>query len=706
MNGARSTYMRKGYLLTALAAAVLLAASSGTAWAQATITIESVSLSAATVNEGGEATATVKFTVTNGTEAAIEPANATVGFEFNASDGRVGMTNASATQATAANFIGLSGTDTENQEFVPVARVRVGAKRSYEAERTFRLNHDLDAENAKFSLNATAGWNNVTADEKEGDGVYIIVDDETQEYSLSIPRANRGAILEDGTAAQVTLTADPRRTNPLTVPTFTVVTDPASSRLYPRGWASPIVGTGDALGGSVSDAGNPGASARFDIGTIGAAVDKNRENDTLTLQLHTGGVGTSTVVADLSISVVDIHQLPAADAIEAKAKDEDGKDVTEIVEGGDPVYLTITVDRGIDSDTTNFATDEELTIDIRASTGQSGDVEVEPARVTLDENGNRGKQSTDVDIMVTALSDDDVGTEDIVLNLVVSGSDPDLGSGTSTGTFTIAAVDKTTKQVEPKDEADAYPVIMAAMEAGAGDEGFNPGESFSVMTSDLFTVADGYSAAYGASVEGGGVSVSASGDSITVEAKSATDGEAKVTVTATAKMAASSFIPSQTVSNIAEITFPVTVVDKALVVMLEMPANVMNGNIVEGESYDIKVSANRMVMEDTDVMIMRDRAGSDAGEDDFSVSMATIMAGYDSATAELMVTEDMMPDSGTNDNMGEQLVLFGMVNGEQTNALTFTIWDQAVPALPLFGQLLLALFLMLGGARLYRRRQG
>ena len=34
MNGVRSTYKRKGYLLTALAAAVLLAASSGTAWAQ------------------------------------------------------------------------------------------------------------------------------------------------------------------------------------------------------------------------------------------------------------------------------------------------------------------------------------------------------------------------------------------------------------------------------------------------------------------------------------------------------------------------------------------------------------------------------------------------------------------------------------------------------------------------------------------------
>ena len=53
MNGARSTYMRKGYLLTALAAAVLLAASSGTALAQVTITAPD------TVNEGDSATVTV-----------------------------------------------------------------------------------------------------------------------------------------------------------------------------------------------------------------------------------------------------------------------------------------------------------------------------------------------------------------------------------------------------------------------------------------------------------------------------------------------------------------------------------------------------------------------------------------------------------------------------------------------------------------------
>ena len=51
-------------------------------------------------------------------------------------------------------------------------------------------------------------------------------------------------------------------------------------------------------------------------------------------------------------------------------------------------------------------------------------------------------------------------------------------------------------------------------------------------------------------------------------------------------------------------------------------------------------------------------------------------------------------------------MLYAEVDGEETNSLMFTIWDEAVPALPLIGQLVLALFLALGGARLYRRRQG
>ena len=55
MNGARSTFMRKGYWLTALAAIVLLAASPGTAQAQVTITGPTMN----TVGEGETATYTV-----------------------------------------------------------------------------------------------------------------------------------------------------------------------------------------------------------------------------------------------------------------------------------------------------------------------------------------------------------------------------------------------------------------------------------------------------------------------------------------------------------------------------------------------------------------------------------------------------------------------------------------------------------------------
>ena len=184
-------------------------------------------------------------------------------------------------------------------------------------------------------------------------------------------------------------------------------------------------------------------------------------------------------------------------------------------------------------------------------------------------------------------------------------------------------------------------------------------------------------------------------------------GESHITVTGTARMG-STLTSEQTVSNVASLTFPVTVVDMPLMITLEMPDNVMDGNIVEGETYMIPVQANRMITEaegSVEVMIMRDRAESDANDDDFTVGSAMIMAGYDSAEAELMVTEDMMDDSGHA--MGEALVLYGEYgDGMETNSLMFTIWDTAVPALPLIAQLVLALFLALGGARLYRRRQG
>ena len=58
MNVARTTSMRKGYLLTALAVAVLLGVSSGTAWAQTTTTTASsrFTSSSGTLDEGATTT--------------------------------------------------------------------------------------------------------------------------------------------------------------------------------------------------------------------------------------------------------------------------------------------------------------------------------------------------------------------------------------------------------------------------------------------------------------------------------------------------------------------------------------------------------------------------------------------------------------------------------------------------------------------------
>ena len=714
MNGVRSIPMRKGYLMTALFAAVLLAVSSGTAWAQQLDEISIVLEPPRTMGEGSDATIAVRGTATvlptpvTGDVASNRVVS--VDLTLATSDAVPGSTPGEFDEVGQINDAGI----VSNPRVLLVFAENTGSsarRRTATGTITVRANEDADAEHERVMVSGAASGGGNASTPAPTPVSFTILDDETQTYVLTLNDRIHSSTNppREGEDIEVTLEAKPvhyEGGSTLTLHLskgggratgYTATGEGANSA------GSIAIGTNNPAGGNAL--GTPvntrsitiEQSHDFDNG------DGNRETDVISLEAYSGLAGRDSLADSLDIDVLDIHMLPAASDITAVAKDEDGNEVTEVMEGGDPVYLTITVDRGRGS--LDGITGEELTVDIRpGNAGQVADYDLSESRIVL-ESRSSGQQTNDIDLEIelSARSDEDIGAEDLVLNLEVSG-DSDIGTESSTGTFTISLVDSTMKQVEPKSEDEAYPAIMAAMEEAAGDDGLNPGESFTIMTSDLFTVAEGYTAAYGVSVEGGAVSVSASSDSATVTAKSA--GEAKVTVTATAKMASSSFIPSQTVSNIAEITFPVTVVDKVLVVTLEMPDGVMNGNIVEGSSYDINVVANRAVSADTEVMISRNRAGSDAGDDDFSVSSATIMAGHDSATAELMVTEDNMPDSGAEGSMGEVLVLFGTVNGEQTNALTFTIWDMAVPAVPVIAQLLLALFMMAGGARLYRRRQG
>ena len=697
MNGVRSTYMRKGYLLTALAAAVLLAASSGTALAQATLEIDSATLSPATVPEGEEATATVKFTVENDTADTIaEDRDVMVGFRFVVTN--LGTT-ARATDATASDFTGITNLAAGAQVPTTVLALGAGNSRQYTVTRTFRVNHDLDAENGQFRLGAeVTGWTETDTLEASEDA-YTIKDDETQTYTLSLDPDAKGKITEDdSTGAEVFLTADPGRSQLEAVPAFTLVRDPASGLLYS--------GVGGALtethrSGLFSEPNAQGSRERVSLGTLMAIEDDNRVDNVVTLTLYTGGVGSANFVTDLAVTAEDKHKLAASDHITAVAKDKplNGETVEQIVEGGDPVYLTITVDRG-SSATKDQTTAEELVVDLRASAAQVGDVVVEPSRITLPSK-ETGKSSSDVEIMLSARSDEDVGDEMLMLELVVSGVNQDLGSGTSTGVYLIAIVDATAKKVTPKTTEADYQKIKDAMADAAGEDGLNPGESFMVMTSDLFDVMAGYDPTYRTSVVGEGVSVgiSAAGDTVTVDAKSATSGEgAKVTITAKVDPVGSSLLANQTVSDEASVTFPVMVVDTPLSV--EVTAEPME--IEEGGTSMITATASRAVEAGDGAVEINLVVVGDATLDADSITIAAgDMSGYTMLTA---TADDDMDD--------ETVVVVASGSGITTSmqvevAVTDTTEPvEPVPALPLIAQWLLGLGLMGGGARLYRRRQG
>ncbi len=414
--------------------------------------------------------------------------------------------------------------------------------------------------------------------------------------------------------------------------------------------------------------------------------DGNRDADTITLWAIVAGTNDD-LVDPLTVEVADIHALPEADAITAQAftVDEDGKtddEAASVTEGGDPVVVTVTVDRG----TSGYPDGEKLNVAVSArDSSQRLDYRVDLDKLVFDPES--GKETADFTLW--ALNDDDVGAEDLVLSLVATGDKSDNGPGQVESMFSISIVDDTTRLVSAKD--GAYDAIMAAM----GDDPLTPGSVVELMTDDLFEYGDMVDVSIAASSDGSAVSAAASGDVVTLTAASA--GEAKVTVTATATPRGGSLTVTQERANVVQLTFPVTVELAALSISLAGPDDV---NLVEGMSYAITAEANRAVTEDTVVdLVQTDGTASPA---DYEVGSITIASGETSGSAMLMVVDDGESDSGTGSP--ETLTLEGRVGSMKTNALTFHLWDAAVPALPLVAQLLLAALLGLGGYRRYRRR--
>ena len=690
MNGVRTTFMRRGYLLTALSALLLLAASVGTASAQITVDVPK------TVNEGDTATVTVNV---NGYNPAGNSGSEDISVTVEVGPGTAeGATGGMDSDYSTALITGPLMFD------IPAGPRAGSASVPYSQSRTAQIQtiHDNDAENEALTVTVTVTGNGGLMDAIGGETNLIrtpnnynpehplvIDDDETQTYKLTLAAPVAPAMPTEEQQVTVNLTADPLHVDGNSGPLTLDIPGPTNPAP-----ATAVIGAGTSGGVSAV----PSETITFTY-----ANDKNRVDDTITLTAYSGNAASSGVAASLPITIKDDDQLPKVDAV---LVDENGRHLdpqpASVEEGSeidvvfrvlsDPIPttgrrtplpsrngegLTIQLDPTGDADSADYSLVREIKI---------GPSAVQSERVTLE-----------------VVSDEDVGMETLAFDAIVSG-DKNIGPETETTSNVLSLMieDGTAKKIWTKSEDDAYPNITAAIEAGAGDEGLNPGESFMINTSDLFGYAEGYTASFSAASDSEAVSVSASGSTITAMAESA--GSAKVTITGTATMASSSFAPSQTVSNVASVTFEVMVVDKMLTLMIEMPDNVMEGNIVEGMSYHIPVTTNRAVNEDTEVTFARDRSQSDADEDDYSIGDVTIMAGEHMAMAELMVTEDMMDDAGHA--MGEQLVIYAMAGEVESNELMLTIWDEAVPALPLIAQLLLALFLMAGGARLYRRRQG
>ena len=437
------------------------------------------------------------------------------------------------------------------------------------------------------------------------------------------------------------------------------------------------------------------------------ASDGDREDNHYDLQasvvlysLSAGGY-EPIAVASHKIDVVDIHKLPPLMVDPASG----------MVDEGGEIELTLTVDRN-PHDTiatagaeTRQYTSEALTIAVTAGGTASGaDYTMTPSAITVDAHNKRAPWTQDVKVKIAAAEDEDIDAETLMLDFVVMGTvaangprPDDAPAYDAQASLTIQ--DATTAMVSVRE--NAYDVIQAAL---GTPPSLMTGMSGELMGANLFDYdSSAVTVAYGTSVEGGAVTASASGGTVTIMGAMA--GEAKVTITATATSNSSSLIVNQTKANVAQLTFPVMVEDEPLTFTVKGPDDM---NLVEGGMGGmVTVMTNRPVSENTEVMLMRDGSSS-ASDADFELDppLVTIMANQKEGHTMVMAVEDDMMENA--DNMPEMLTLFLVVDGMQMTgedqSVSFYLWDAAVPALPIIAHLLLAAFLAVGGYRRYLRR--
>ena len=572
----------------------------------------------------------------------------------------------------------------------------VGSDRHTKMEKgtlTVYMPHDNhEAENDAFYIEAVHSDKvdlAATATYKKTTPVVVIEDDDEQMVTITRKTPTKPTpIYESDGSAVFTITADPKREDlPLGVRLAMVdlkgVT--VSSQKISLSTAALTLNSA-----------RDGVSNSSDVTVHLPASDGDRVDDDYemhaSVNLYSLGSGAYNQIytAKEPLTVIDVHKLPTLTVSPATGS---------VMEGG-KTTLTLTLNRN-PSDTIAYDpekrqyTSEEVSVTL-SSTADDADYAISPNPITVSKHNAKAPWMQEVMVEVEAMTDEDVGAEMLVLDAEVMGSVAANGANTDDdsymGVSMLTIEDKTMKQVEPKPAAEAQAAVDKARDAAAGAEGLNPGESFMVMTSDLFTVATGYTAGYGVASSDPSVSASASGDSVTITANSV--GSAEITVTATAT-GMSSATTSQTVSNVAQVMFDVVVTEMNLTVMLSAPEG-HDMNLAEGSTVRLMAKTNRPVGADTIVELVY--MGGTASAADYEADPIAIKMGEMEGSTLLMAVADNMAEDM------ETLMIEGRIGGLKSNGLTFNLWDAAVPALPVIAQLLLGAFLAVGGYRRYRRR--
>ena len=439
--------------------------------------------------------------------------------------------------------------------------------------------------------------------------------------------------------------------------------------------------------------------------------DGDREDNELTIHAEvvsfdlTSGAFDDIEASTVDFTVLDLQKLPPIDRVTP---------MEGTVAEGESIMLELVVDRnpattrrvgGEKVDVTKEALTVMLSMGA-GSTASASDYQIMTNPVSIPAY-TTGDPEQKVMVEVMALADNEVDDmEMLVLDAEVNGtvaaSGPNSDDDSYAGVSMLTIEEGTTKLVSPKTDEEIQAVIYPAKEAGMGaDMMFNPGEMIVVApASSLFNSAEGVTLSYSAMSDNEDVAtVMVSGSTVTVTAQDMAGVMAHITITAHASMAAAGAkgLP-QTDPNEASIIFPVEVGLEAVSFTLSGPEDM---NLAEGMSAMVTATASRAVTADTTVTLMRDRAASTAGDDDYMAEAITIEAGMMTGTTMVMAVEDDMAEEM------EELVLYGMAAdnaGEVTGQVKLYLWDAAVPALPLIAQLLLGLFLAIGGYRRYLRR--